>query len=110
MVTSAALPPDIATSPLFNADLAPTPQSRCTWTTYNFAALWIAMPSAGVNPIAMVALLIGVAPNVPGFLRSVQVLGGGADGWDAVYPTPGSPDSSSRRCSTEWVCAAGDSE
>lgn len=43
MVTSAALPPDIAISPLFNADLAPTPQSRRTWTTYNFAALWIAM-------------------------------------------------------------------
>ena len=37
------LPPDIATSPLFNDDLAPTPQSRRTWTTYNFAALWIAM-------------------------------------------------------------------
>ena len=39
----AALPPDIATSPLFNSDLAPTPPSRRTWTTYNFAALWIAM-------------------------------------------------------------------
>jgi NCS1 family nucleobase:cation symporter-1 len=39
----AELPPDIATSPLFNDDLAPTPQSRRTWTTYNFAALWIAM-------------------------------------------------------------------
>ncbi|MDA2990476.1 MAG: cytosine permease, partial [Actinomycetota bacterium] len=37
------LPPDIATSPLFNDDLAPTPPSRRTWTTYNFAALWIAM-------------------------------------------------------------------
>lgn len=39
----AALPPDIADSPLFNADLAPVPASRRTWSTYNFAALWISM-------------------------------------------------------------------
>lgn len=39
----AELPPDIASSPLFNGDLAPTPIARRTWTTYNFAALWIAM-------------------------------------------------------------------
>ena len=39
----AELPADIATSPLFNGDLAPTPLARRTWTTYNFAALWIAM-------------------------------------------------------------------
>ena len=39
----AGLPPDIRDSPLFNADLAPTPPSRRTWTTYNFAALWISM-------------------------------------------------------------------
>jgi len=39
----AGLPADIATSPLFNGDLAPTPKGRRTWTTYNFAALWIAM-------------------------------------------------------------------
>lgn len=42
--------------------------------------------SAGVNPVAIWALLIGIAPNVPGFLRSVRVLGGGPDGWDAIYP------------------------
>ncbi len=28
---------------LYNADLAPVPPERRTWTTYNFAALWIAM-------------------------------------------------------------------
>jgi nucleobase:cation symporter-1, NCS1 family len=39
----AALPPDIATSPLFNGDLAPVPEARRNWTTYNFAALWISM-------------------------------------------------------------------
>lgn len=39
----AALPADIAHSPLFNPDLAPVPATRRNWTTYNFAALWISM-------------------------------------------------------------------
>jgi NCS1 family nucleobase:cation symporter-1 len=39
----AELPPDIADSPLFNGDLAPVPKARRTWTTYNFAALWVSM-------------------------------------------------------------------
>ena len=39
----AELPADIASSPLFNPDLAPVPKSRRNWTTYNFAALWISM-------------------------------------------------------------------
>src|SRR6478736_1020651 len=39
----AELPADVATSPLFNADLAPVPKGRRNWTTYNFAALWISM-------------------------------------------------------------------
>lgn len=39
----AELPPDIGQSPLFNGDLAPVPQGRRVWTTYNFAALWISM-------------------------------------------------------------------
>jgi NCS1 family nucleobase:cation symporter-1 len=30
-------------SPLYNADLAPVPVSGRTWTTYNYAALWISM-------------------------------------------------------------------
>ena len=30
-------------SPLWNRDLAPTPPSRRTWSTYNIAALWIGM-------------------------------------------------------------------
>jgi NCS1 family nucleobase:cation symporter-1 len=37
------LPEDILRSPLFNADLAPVPQAKRNWTTYNFAALWISM-------------------------------------------------------------------
>ena len=35
--------PELAASPLWNPDLAPTPPSRRTWSTYNIAALWIGM-------------------------------------------------------------------
>ncbi|HWW60458.1 MAG TPA: NCS1 family nucleobase:cation symporter-1 [Thermoanaerobaculia bacterium] len=34
---------DVSHSPLWNHDLAPTPLSRRTWSTYNIAALWIGM-------------------------------------------------------------------
>src|SRR5215217_3376785 len=34
---------DVSHSPLWNEDLAPTPASRRTWSTYNIAALWIGM-------------------------------------------------------------------
>ncbi|MEO8502411.1 MAG: NCS1 family nucleobase:cation symporter-1 [Acidobacteriota bacterium] len=37
------LPSDVLSSPLYNEDLAPVPFERRTWTTYNFAALWISM-------------------------------------------------------------------
>ena len=33
----------IEASPLYNADLAPVPIARRTWSTYNYAALWISM-------------------------------------------------------------------
>ncbi len=34
---------DVSHSPLWNHDLAPTPLSRRTWSTWNIAALWIGM-------------------------------------------------------------------
>jgi NCS1 family nucleobase:cation symporter-1 len=34
---------DVSASPLWNPDLAPTPLSRRTWSTYDIAALWIGM-------------------------------------------------------------------
>ena len=34
---------DITRSPLYNPDLAPVPPERRTWTTYNYAALWVSM-------------------------------------------------------------------
>jgi NCS1 family nucleobase:cation symporter-1 len=33
----------IESSPLYNRDLAPVPIAKRTWTTYNYAALWISM-------------------------------------------------------------------
>ena len=33
----------IQASPLYNSDLAPVPLARRTWSTYNYAALWISM-------------------------------------------------------------------
>jgi NCS1 family nucleobase:cation symporter-1 len=33
----------VESSPLYNEDLAPVPIAKRTWTTYNFAALWISM-------------------------------------------------------------------
>ena len=33
----------VVASPLYNNDLAPVPIARRTWTTYNYAALWVSM-------------------------------------------------------------------
>src|SRR2546423_2076729 len=38
-----AVSPRVQASPLYNPDLAPVPLSRRTWSTYNYAALWISM-------------------------------------------------------------------
>jgi NCS1 family nucleobase:cation symporter-1 len=40
---AAGAPEDIAHSPLWNPDLAPTAPASRTWSTYNIAALWIGM-------------------------------------------------------------------
>ncbi len=43
MHASEELGSELSGSPLWNADLSPTPLSRRTWSTYNIAALWIGM-------------------------------------------------------------------
>jgi len=43
MQASEDLDQELSGSPLWNPDLAPTPPSRRTWSTYNIAALWIGM-------------------------------------------------------------------
>lgn len=49
---------DLSASPLWNEDLAPTPLSRRTWTTYNIAALWIGM-SVVITTYTLASGLIG---------------------------------------------------
>ena len=43
MEATEELDEELSGSPLWNPDLAPTPPSRRTWSTYNIAALWIGM-------------------------------------------------------------------
>jgi NCS1 family nucleobase:cation symporter-1 len=49
-------------SSLYNADLAPTPPARRTWTFWNFAALWISM-SACIPTYMLASSLIGEGMN-----------------------------------------------
>ena len=63
----------VEASALYNHDLAPVPLSRRTWTTYNYAALWVSMAhciptymlasglmAAGMNWLqALVTILLG---------------------------------------------------
>ena len=49
-------------SDLYNADLAPVPAARRTWTVWNFAALWISM-SACIPTYMLASSLIGGGMN-----------------------------------------------
>src|SRR3954471_325848 len=40
---------------------------------------------AGENPVALAALVLGIAPNVPGFLKSAHVLTGPENFFDHIY-------------------------
>ncbi|HUO84356.1 MAG TPA: cytosine permease, partial [Thermoanaerobaculia bacterium] len=53
---------DMSGSPLWNPDLAPTPLSRRTWSTYNIAALWIGM-SVVITTYTLASGLIGQGMN-----------------------------------------------
>ncbi|HLJ25207.1 MAG TPA: NCS1 family nucleobase:cation symporter-1 [Candidatus Angelobacter sp.] len=48
---------EIESSPLYNADLAPVRAERRTWTTYNYAALWVSM-SVNILTYMLAASLI----------------------------------------------------
>jgi NCS1 family nucleobase:cation symporter-1 len=51
-------PDNLEDSPLFNADLAPVPVARRTWSTWDYAALWISMAHC-IPTYTMAAGLIG---------------------------------------------------
>jgi Cytosine/uracil/thiamine/allantoin permeases len=58
---------DIAQSRLFNADLAPVPQSRRKWGMLSFAALWISMSAC-----------------IPTYMLASGLIGGGMNWWQAI--------------------------
>jgi nucleobase:cation symporter-1, NCS1 family len=58
----------IRTSSLYNEDLAPIPASRRNWSTYNYAALWIAM-----------------SVNIPTYLLASGMIAGGMSWRQAIF-------------------------
>lgn len=57
--SSATAKGDIQTSSLYNADLAPVTAERRTWSTYNYAALWVSM-SVNTLTYILAANLVGI--------------------------------------------------
>src|SRR5258708_11131087 len=62
MSTSTSLSKNIESSPLYNPDLAPVTGERRTWTTYNYAALWVSM-SVNILTYMLAASLIEKGMN-----------------------------------------------
>ena len=60
-------PSRIEGSPLYNHDLAPVPLNRRTWTTYNYAALWISM-----------------AHCIPTYMLASGLMASGMNWWQAL--------------------------
>ena len=58
---------NLASSPLWSPDLAPVPPEQRTWTTYNFAALWM-----------------GMAHCIPTYLLAGWLVAHGMNWWQAL--------------------------
>src|SRR5450432_4504492 len=58
---------ETSSSELFNADLAPVPQSRRKWGMLSFAALWISMSAC-----------------IPTYMLASSLIGGGMNWWEAI--------------------------
>jgi NCS1 family nucleobase:cation symporter-1 len=70
MKTTGALPiaeQGLEDSDLYNADLAPVPAARRTWSTWNYAALWISMSAC-----------------IPTYMLASSLIGGGMNWWEAI--------------------------
>ncbi len=68
-VHAASLDPEtIRTSSLYNDDLAPVATDRRSWSTYNYAALWIAM-----------------SVNIPTYMLASGMIAGGMDWKQAIF-------------------------
>jgi cytosine/uracil/thiamine/allantoin permease len=94
---SAHLPASV----LYNHDLAPTGTAQRSWRWYHFAALWVGMmmniasymlasgltEQVGWNLAAVIALVLGVLPNLPGFLTTAfpAAFPGVSDAFKGIY-------------------------
>lgn len=58
---------EIETSSLFSEDLAPIPQNRRTWNTWNYAALWISMSLC-----------------IPTYMLASSLIDGGMNWWQSI--------------------------
>jgi NCS1 family nucleobase:cation symporter-1 len=58
----------VRSSSLYNADLAPVPAERRSWSTYNYAALWIAM-----------------SVNIPTYMLASGMIAGGMNWRQAIF-------------------------
>lgn len=58
---------DIASSKMFNEDLAPVPVAKRNWSTYNYAALWISM-----------------AHCIPTYMMASGLISAGMNWWQAL--------------------------
>jgi nucleobase:cation symporter-1, NCS1 family len=58
----------IRSSSLYNEDLAPIPASRRSWSTYNYAALWVAM-----------------SVNIPTYMLASAMIAGGMSWKQAIF-------------------------
>lgn len=58
---------EIQSSPLYSEDLAPIPMKSRTWTTWNYAALWISMSLC-----------------IPTYMLASSLIGGGMNWWQAI--------------------------
>ena len=61
------LQPEQTNSSLYNEDLAPVPQNKRTWGTWNYAALWISMSLC-----------------IPTYMLASSLIGGGMNWWQAI--------------------------
>src|SRR5436305_1550565 len=59
--------PEDKDSSLINRDLAPIPQEKRTWGTWNYAALWISMSLC-----------------IPTYMLASSLIGGGMNWWQAI--------------------------
>ncbi len=58
---------DIHQSSLYNEDLAPVPAAKRTWTTYNYASLWV-----------------GMSVCIPTYMLASGLIAGGMNWWQAI--------------------------